>query len=185
MTRVLALSLLVLCAVVGMARPDNPCVSGPKEGQRPGPYTFHVATGPQRGQLTCYVCEQGDKPTVIIFARSLSDSLGKLTQKLDKAVTDHKATELKSWVTFLSNDQVQLDPQVVAWGKKHAIRNVPLGVFEDAGGPPAYRIARDAEVTVLLSVKQKVLANFAFRTGELTDERIEEVVKAVPRIVGK
>jgi hypothetical protein len=34
---------------------DNPCVSGTPVGQKPGPYTFHVATGPERGQLTCYV----------------------------------------------------------------------------------------------------------------------------------
>jgi hypothetical protein len=34
---------------------DGPAASGPKTGQKPGPYTFLVATGPERGQLTCYV----------------------------------------------------------------------------------------------------------------------------------
>jgi hypothetical protein len=74
---------------------------------------------------------------------------------------------------------------VVEWGKKQAVRSVPLGVFEDAGGPPTYKLARDADVTVLLYVKQKVVANFAFRAGELNDARAAEVLKAVPRIVGK
>ena len=38
-------------------------------------------------------------------------------------------------------------------------------------------------VTVLLSVKQKVVANFAFRTGELNDAAITEIVRSVPKIV--
>jgi hypothetical protein len=164
---------------------DGPCVSGLKPGQRPGPYSFLVATGPQRGQPTCYVCETGDKPAVVIFARTLGDPLGKLVQKLDRAVADHKADELRAWVTFLSDDQAALDPKVVRWGKEHAVRNVPLGVFEDVAGPPSYRLARDADVTVLLFVKQKVVANFAFRAGELTDDRAAAALEALPRILGK
>ena len=58
-------------------------------------------------------------------------------------------------------------------------------VFEDVGGPPSYKLARDADVTVLLYVKQKVVANFAFREGELTGARIDEVLKAVPELVKK
>ena len=42
---------------------------------------------------------------------------------------------------------------------------------------------KDADVTVMLFTKQKVVANFAFRAGELTDKRIDEVVKAVPQTV--
>ena len=74
---------------------------------------------------------------------------------------------------------------MVRWGKKHALRRVPLAVFEDPDGPPSYRLARDADVTVLLYVKQKVLANFAFRAGELTDARIKAVLETVPRLTKK
>ena len=42
----------------------DPCVSGVPVGGRPGPYSFLVATGPQRGQPTCYICEQDKKPTL-------------------------------------------------------------------------------------------------------------------------
>jgi hypothetical protein len=35
---------------------------------------------------------------------------------------------------------------------------------------------------VLLSFKQKVVRNFAFREGELTKERIAEILKAIPEI---
>jgi hypothetical protein len=161
----------------------DPCKSGLQPEQRPGPYSALVSTGSQRGQPHCFICETADKPAVIVFARSLSDPLGKLVGQLDKALTEHKAADLRGWVTFLSEDQPGLDPKVVQWGKQHAIRTVPLGIFSDADGPPSYRLAHDADVTVMLYVKQKVVANFAFRAGELTEERIAEVFKAVPRIV--
>jgi hypothetical protein len=179
----LAGSLLIF-GVLGGARAADPCRSGLQPGQRPGPYAFVVATGPQRGQSFCYICETAERPAVVVFARSLGDPLGKLVGGIDRAVQAHKKEDLRAWVTFLNDDQPALDPKVVEWGKKHAVGTVPLGVFEDAGGPPSYRLARDADVTVLLFVKQKVVANFAFRAGELTDARAEEVLKALPQITG-
>jgi hypothetical protein len=141
-----------------------------------------VVLGEQRGQSHCFICETADRPAVIVFARSLSEPLGKLVVALDQAVLEHKKADLRSWVTFLGEDESTLGPQILQWGKKYALRSVPLGVFEDKGGPPSYRLTRDAEVTVLLSVKQKVVRNFAFRAGELTDERIADVLRAVPTI---
>ncbi len=120
---------------------------------------------------------------MIVFARSLSDPLGKLTAGLDEVLRAYKASELRAWVTFLGQDPAAADPLVVQWGKKHAVRGVPLAIFADPVGPPSYRLHRDADVTVLLSVKQKVVRNFAFRTGELTDERITDVLKAISDII--
>jgi hypothetical protein len=178
-------SLGVLCAFAVGALADGPCVSGLRAGQRPGPYAFVVATGPQRGQSFCYICDTADRPAVVVFARGLSDPLGKLVRDLDAAVEDHKKAELRAWVTFLAEDEAGLNAKVVQWGQKHAVRQVPLGVFEDADGPPSYRLSRDADVTVLLFVKQKVVANFAFRPGELTDEKVADVLKSLPQILEK
>src|SRR5579864_6631460 len=85
------------------------CKSGPKVNQRPGPYAAVVATGTYRGQSHCFICEAGDRPTVIIFARSLSDPLGKLVKNIDKAVVKNKKADLRSWVTFLAEDQPSFD----------------------------------------------------------------------------
>jgi hypothetical protein len=161
------------------------CQSGLQPGQRPGPYSAVIATGPQRGQSYCYICETADRPAVVIFARNLSDPLAKLVQQLDRALTDHKKADLRAWVTFLNSDQLTLDPKIVAWSQKHAIRDVPIGVYEDADGPPSYRLARDADVTVLFFVKRKIISNFAFRPDELNDEQIAAVMKALPRIVSQ
>jgi hypothetical protein len=105
-------------------------------------------------------------------------------QKVDEAVAGNQKGDLRAWVTFLHADQLGLDPKLVAWSQKHGVRRVPLGIFEDVDGPPSYRLAREADVTVLLFVKQKVVANFAFRRGELREDKIAEVMKALPRIVG-
>jgi hypothetical protein len=105
-------------------------------------------------------------------------------QKLDRAVPRHKDRDLRAWVTFLADDQAALDPKVVAWGKQHAIRNVPLGVFENSGGPPTYRLAADADVTVVLFVQSKVTASVAFRPGELNDQTGERVLAMLPGLTG-
>jgi len=172
-------SLIVVPSLVAVEPPE----SGLKPGQRPGPYAAVVCTGQERGKAHCYICEAADRPIAIVFARKMSDPLGKLVRGLDDGVIAHKAAELRSWVTILHDDETVIGPDVVKWGQTHGIRNVPLAVFEDPDGPPAYRIARDAEVTVLLSVKQKVVKNFSFRAGELNEQRVKEVLSALPSIL--
>lgn len=185
MKHAIRLFIFPIALTASVAVADEPAVSGLRPGQRPGPYSSLVSVGVERGQSHCFICETADRPAVIVFARSLSDPLGKLVRGLDKSLTEHKDVELRSWVTFLSDDQTALDPKVVEWSKKHSVRNVPLSVFEDVVGPPSYLLRRDTDVTILLAVKRKVVRNFSFRAGELNDERIAEVLKAVPEIIKK
>jgi hypothetical protein len=180
--RVAQLVVLVV-AVGGFAPAAEPCVSGVPVGKRPGPYSFLVATGPQRGQQTCYVCDQADKPTAVVFARSLTYPLGKLLATLDAEAVARKDAGFKAWMTQLT-DSADLDG-LAKWAAGQGLKTVPVGAFEDADGPPAYTISPHADVTVLLFVKQKVVANFAFRPGELTDQKVAEVARAVPTLFEK
>jgi hypothetical protein len=161
----------------------DPCVSGVPVGKRPGPYSALVATGPHRGTSHCYICDNGDRPAVVVFARTPDAALGKLVKQIDQAVIEHRKAELNGWVTFLSDDQPALDPKIVAWAREHGIGEVPLAVFEDADGPPTYKIARDADVTVMLFVNQRVTANFAFRTGELNQDRVAEILREITKLL--
>lgn len=166
-----------------LALAADPCASGVPVGKRPGPYSFLVATGPQRGQQTCYICEQADKPTAVVFARTLSDPLGKLLARLDAETVARKDAGFKAWMTQLAGDA---DLEALAkWSQAQGLKNVPVGAFEDADGPPAYTLSPHADVTVLLFVRQKVVANFAFRPGELTDDAVAGVAKAVPKLFEK
>jgi hypothetical protein len=183
MSRRFAFLVLVMLPAVLLAE-EPPCQSGPQPGQRPGPYSAYQATGPERGKQHCYICEAGDRPVVIIFARSMSDPLGRLLVQVDRAAAQPAHKDLRAWATFLSDDQPGLDPQLVEWSRRIGLRQLPLGVFEDRLGPPAYRLSADADVTVLLAVNQKVVANFAFCKGELTEEKVKDVLSALPRITG-
>lgn len=181
--RAFAVAGLLGLLVMGMSAAGDPCRSGLEPGQRPGPYSAVMSTGAKRGQSFCYICDTGDNPAVVVFARSLNDPLARLIGRIDKALTEHQKAGLRAWVTFLSADQPALDAKVVQWAQEHAIRGVPLGVFEDVDGPPSYRLSRDADVTVLLFVGRKVVANYAFRKSELNEERTAEVMKSLPRIL--
>ncbi len=179
-----AVSFLGLVAVFA-ATADNPCVSGPTPGQRTGPFAAVISTGPERGRSHCYICETGEKPAVIVFARSLSKELGPLATQIDKAIGAHKAADLHGWMTFLKADQLKFDQQLVQWSQEHILSRLPLGIFEDEGGPPSYRLNRDADITVLVCNKQKVVHNFAFRAGELNDSRLKEISKAIDGVTTK
>src|SRR3954453_3368854 len=100
----LSLALALALALALTLRAAEPCVSGVPIGKRPGPYSFLVATGPQRGQQTCYVCEQheGNKPAAGVFARGTSDALGKLMTKLDAEAIANKDSGCKVWMTLLA-----------------------------------------------------------------------------------
>ena len=176
-------SRITFVCVFGMASfsaAAEPCVSGVPVGKRPGPYSFLVATGPERGRQTCFICEQADKPTAVVFARSLSDPLGKLLARLDKESAARKDAGFKAWMTLLA-EKADLD-QLAKWSQRQGLKEVPVGAFEDPDGPPAYTLAADADVTVLLFVKEKVVANYAFRKGELTEETIGEVMTKLPKL---
>ena len=160
MTRVCCLTWCLLVVILPV-RGDEPCKSGLQPSQRPGPYSALVAVGPQRGQQHCFICETGDRPAVIIFARTLSEPLGKLVHKLDKAVIEQKKHDVRAWVTFLAEDPIGFDPKVVDWGRKHSTGTVPLGVFQDVVGPPTYLLHRDADVTSYTGIEKPVERSLA------------------------
>lgn len=170
--------MIALALVFAFA--GDPCVSGVPIGKRPGPYSFLVATGPERGQPTCFICEQEDKPSAVIFARTLTDDLGQLAAKFDATMAKHQSQGFKAWMTQLT-DSADLDV-LAKWAVTQGLKTIPVGAFEDADGPPAYKLVTEADVTVLLFVKQKVIANYAFRKGELNAEKIAEIEQAIPKL---
>ena len=178
------LSLPLLAGLTLVAAAKDPVVSGPAVGQRPGPYSFLIATGPERGQPTCYVCETAEKPGVIVFARSLSDPLAKVLTACDGAIASRPKDTMRAWMTVLGEKTVSLD-DLGRWATQAGLKAVPVGVFDDPVGPPSYKLADDADVTVLVFENRKVLANFAFRAGELDAAAANKVAAELARLGGK
>ena len=181
---VVGLGILLVMATVRPAAATDPCVSGPQTGQRPGPYSFLVATGPERGQPTCYVCETAEKPGAIVFARSLSDPLAKVLGACDEAVSARPKDAMRAWMTALGEKTVSLD-DLGKWATQAGLKGLPVGVFDDPVGPPSYKLAADADVTVIVFENRKVLANFAFRKGELDAAAIKKVADELAKLGGQ
>ncbi|HMP03209.1 MAG TPA: hypothetical protein PKD86_19000 [Gemmatales bacterium] len=186
--RLLTLCLLLAFLAAGLIPTDSalasePLVSGPAAGARYGPYSFLIATGPKRGTQHCYVCDTLGKPVVIVFARQTSDELGKLLVEIDRMVATKRDQGFFAWATFLADDETAIAAKVETWGRQLGLRSLPLGVFEDADGPPTYRLSRDAETTILVVNESKVVANFAFKANELTADQATAVVEAARKLV--
>ena len=84
-------------------------------------------------------------------------------------------------VVFCSADDA-LKGQLEDLAKKEGLKNVILAIDEPAG-PPDYKVAKDADVTVLLCLERAVKVNRSFRRGEFDDRAIAQIMADVPKIL--
>src|SRR5262249_24456907 len=124
----------------------------------------------------------GSNPVVMIFAHEMSDALTKLIKKIDVETAKNKRARMGSFVVFLSADE-KLDDALEALAAKEKIKTTILGIFEDRAGPPRYKLAKEAVVTVILYVRRKVAANHAFKQCELNAKAVDAVMADVPKIL--
>ncbi|MEZ6143679.1 MAG: hypothetical protein R3B84_24205 [Zavarzinella sp.] len=169
--KVLLTSALLL-SISAISFAADPLVSGPQVGQRPGPYSFLVSSGPERGQLTCYVCETAEKPGVIVFARTVSGQMAKLMQKIDAQAIAMGGP--KCWLTVLGEKTISQD-ELGKWTKETGLKSTPTGVFDDPVGPPAYLLAEQADITILMFNNKKVVHNYALKVDQLTEKQLTEI----------
>ncbi len=155
-------------------------------GARPGPYSFLIATGPDRGKQTCYICETGDDPGIIVFTRKLNQPVAKVLSSIDQFISKESKTPDKqvarSWLTVLGEKTVVLDA-LTTWAKEQGLKKIPVGIFDDADGPPAYKIKPEAELTILLFKQKKVMANFSYRAGEFSDKELSVIGAACKKLI--
>jgi hypothetical protein len=159
-----------------------PLKSGPQVGQElPGPFLPLVATGDSAGKRESLEERYGSNPVVMIFARRINDSLTSLVKRIDAETAKNKGARMASFVVFLSDDDKLYDslPRLAA---KERIKHTILA-FDSSVGPKAYKVAKEADVTVVSYVRRKVVANHAFRKGELNPRAIESILADIPRIL--
>lgn len=117
----------------------------------------------------------------MIFAREVSDSLTSLVKKIDAATAANKDKKMGSFVVFCT-DSESLEKQLKELAEKEKLKNIVLAI-DNPSGPPAYKVAKDADVTVVLYNKRKVEANHAYKKGELKDKDIERIVSDISKIL--
>src|SRR5271165_6774065 len=101
----------------------------------------------------------GNNPVAMVFAREISEPLTSLVKKIDAATESNKDKRMRSAVVFLS-DQENADKKLKEWANKEGIKTTIIAV-DNVTGPPGYHIAKDADVTLVLYTKRRVVANFA------------------------
>ena|SRR5437660_634437 len=117
----------------------------------------------------------------MIFAREVSDNLTSLVKRMDAATAKNKECKMGSFVVFCSDDE-GLEAKLKDLAKKEDLKKVVLTI-DNPQGPQRYKIAKEADVTVVLYEKQKVKSNYAFKKGALQEKQIEQIVGDLSKIL--
>ncbi|MCA9006987.1 MAG: hypothetical protein KDA70_17045 [Planctomycetaceae bacterium] len=97
--------------------------------------------------------------------------------EVSRKKSDKKEVIPESETSFFSFKMESFDK------KKKKIKNTPLTNYEGEAGPSAYKISKDADVTVLMWVNGQVKVNHAFKKSDLSKDKISELVKETSKIL--
>jgi hypothetical protein len=201
------LIVVILSATVTVAQ-DAPFKSGPLKGTvLPAPFDALIVKGVVQGKAAkdrqhCLICQNGLKPALLIFAREpgkdMDAPLTSLLAKLDKAVEVHAEAYLGGFVVFVSPDarssvtesaSDDIDKLLDEAKKRkellerlntraEPLKNVVVAAYPD-DGPKGYNVNPKADVTVVFYQKLKVIENWAFEAGKMTDDHVAAIMKKV------
>lgn len=104
-----------------------------------------------------------------------------MAKKIDSTTLANKSAKMGSYLILLSDDD-KLEGKIKEFAEKEKIQKTMLGI-DNPAGPEGYDIAKDAEVTVVLYVKKKVVKTFAFKKGEMKEKDIDTIVDSVKEII--
>ena len=164
-----------------------------KSGLQEGDYVpaFHVTKaggaqddGKPDGWTGCYRCYLGNKPVVMVFARSTDENLAKLVQEIDETVAANSDKKMASFVNIIGKDADKAAKSAKAFAKKHEFKNVAICVAKDLpNGPEGFAISPDADVTVMTYVNGKVKDNQSFGQGKVDGKGIASVVAGTKKVL--
>ena len=176
-------AVAILGSVLVVANAQTGAVkSGPAAGQDvPGPFHPLNITGESAGKKACLYCSNGANPVAVVFAREATPEVAKLLKQLDEATVKNSGKAMGSYAVFCS-DKDGLDKTLTKLAADQKLTKLVLAI-DNPAGPEEYKIAKDAEVTVVLYTEFNVKANHAFAKGQLNDAAITKVVADVAKIV--
>ena len=161
-----------------------------KSGLQPGDKTFafHVreVTGPRKGQSLCYACAFGKHAVINIQTKKIDDELITLLKELDPLVAPAgtiKGESKHAFLVYLTDDPDAAEKELEAAAGKLNLKNIPLTIYDELSGPPPYKLAKDAEVTVMMWEDAKVTSNHAFAAGGLEKDDVQVVLKSAQELL--
>lgn len=159
--------------------------SGPKAGAAISPLKVFAATGDHAGKDLDYAAERGLKPTIYVFVphERFDRPLARLLRDLEKGVIE--AGNESSLVTiFLTKDEPKTREHLPRIQMSMQFTQNPLVVFPVApAGPEGWAVDTDAQLTVVVVNKSKVVESFGYRSANETVA--PEILKALKTSLGK
>jgi peroxiredoxin len=149
--------------------------SGPGE-KIGGPFQVKAITGEKAGTSLCYVCKYNgeQRPAVVlIFTQKADDNLVKVVKAVDEV---QKTNEKLGTVVVGVSGVTESDFENLQ--KTHKL-TTPLTVAEDKDGPGAYKLNKDAAITVLVYAKGgKIAKTFAYKHTKEAAENASTIADA-------
>lgn len=152
--------------------------SGLSKGEFVPAFFVCDVTGPAKGEELCYRCKYGDRPVVTIFTRSVTPEVTELTKAIDQVVAKNEDARMAGFVVVMTEDPEKVKSQLTAAAEKAKITKVPMTTFKGTDGPPAYKISKDAEVTVMMWVDGTVKVSKGFAKASQIDKATIEALVA-------
>jgi hypothetical protein len=172
-----------LLALTGIAIAADEVKSGLPVGEFVPAFNVRDITGPNAGKTLCYRCKYGAQPVVTIFTREMNDTVADLVKQIDEKVGQNKNQKMAAFVVVLSDDPDATESKLAKVAKDQKIANTPLTLVEGQTGPPEYKLAKDAEVTVMMWVESEVKVNQAFGKGKLDKKAVASLVSETKKIL--
>ncbi|TWU57793.1 hypothetical protein [Rubripirellula reticaptiva] len=115
------------------------------------------------GDFLCYRCRYGSSPMVMVFARKAGPKSIELATKLDSAIGQHASSKLRGLFTFIGEDAANLKKVATTFAEQSGVVHVPVVIAEDTqNGPIDYRIAEDADITIVIAQDSQVFTSHVF-----------------------
>lgn len=103
-----------------------------------------------------------------------------MVKKLDAAAVENKGCRMGSFVVLMTDDD-KMEESLKKLAEKEGLKKLVLTI-DNPNGPPKWKISKDADVTVVLYVKNTVKETFAFEKGKLDDKSIDKVIAGLDGI---
>jgi hypothetical protein len=143
-----------------------------------------IDDGVDVNETLCYRCRLGNKPVVMVFARSTGDNLANLVRQIDKTVAKNTDNKMASFVNILGKNADAVAASAKQFAKEHKFKNVAICVPTDQpNGPDGFNISPDADVTVMTYVDGQVKDNKVFGKGGADRKGVQAVVAGTKKIL--
>lgn len=182
MKKLLGIALLAFALPALLIAADK-VDSGLKVGSSVPAFNVRDVTGPSKGDTLCYRCKYGARPVVTVFTRNLTDDVKSFVKKVDQKVGDNKDKKMAAFVVVLTNDPDAIEPKLTELAKAESIKNTPLTFIEGEAGPESYKLSKDAEVTVMMWVDNKLTSNTAYAKGKFDAKAAETLLSETSKIL--